>query len=95
MLLLALDGLGEMKAELCSQKFTAEAFGSWEWIVERGRRRFRIVYDGKDSDLVIEELSSPGTSNRPPVLISCSRIPRGLDEPSLRGILASIEKATT
>jgi hypothetical protein len=45
--------------------FQGEIFGSWHLVVERGRRRFRIAWDGKDRWLTIERGRRPLLGLRP------------------------------
>jgi len=47
--------LGLVPALILEHSYTYEAFGSWWFSYKRAGRRFRIVFDGRDSCLSLDE----------------------------------------
>jgi len=46
--------LSAIPVDLVQHEYT-DSFGSWLFVFERRREKFRIVFDGRDSSLTLEE----------------------------------------
>lgn len=61
-LLALLDAVAPRGAELVEHHFTADAFGSWFVVLRLPGGTVRLVFEGRDHELVLERSGSP----RPP-----------------------------